>query len=200
MEVLIFIVFIVAAIANSKGKKDAQKRREEARRHQPPAYTPPPTAKSMPNGAFEWLEDIFTPPAAPAPLERPYAPAEPQPYTGSMAYDSSEGTGFESAPAMEGMPSMDSREGVSLQDPSRSARLSHTVHTVRPFTEGDHSHTESSMTGDVPCPPAAAGAASRVNASAHPALGLRFDPAGVRQGIIYAEILGKPRAMRMSQR
>lgn len=189
MEVLIFILFVVVAIVGNKGKRDAKKRQAEARRNQPPAYTPPPTANSLPGGAFEWLEDIFTP--QPQPGAQPYAPPYAQPASGSLSYDSSEGLGADGGgSSLEGMASLDSREGLSL----RGSSLSTLTHVVRPFTEGDHSHTESSITGDIPCPPARE-SALQAGAQALPSLGLRLDAAGVRQGILYAEILGKPRAL-----
>lgn len=168
MEALIFILFIVFAIAGNKGKAEAKKRREQARRVQPPAYTPPPTAAdALPGAAFDW-------PAEGAASENPV------PASGSLAYDSS-----------EGLNPVGDAEGVSLEGMRGS-------HVVRPFTEGTHSHIESSLTGDIPCPPVSAFQGGLPPRAAHRQAdtGLRLDLAGVRQGLIYAEILGKPRALR----
>lgn len=95
-------------------------------------------------------------------------------------------------------------------------------HVVMPSNLGGHAHVESSMTGIQDCPPefgkpsagritafnsaskkrttlaSSAGAESGVitiddKADAKP---FRFDPAEARNGLIYAEILGKPKALR----
>lgn len=186
MEVLLFILFIVFAIAGNRGKAEAKKRRQQqTRQGQPPAYTPPPTAaESLPGAAFDWAE-----PQGAMPYGDPSA-------WGSMAYDSPEGAGSggsPTGPSFEGMGG--SREGEDLPEQVAAAGLSTITHVVRPFTESEHSHTESSITGDIPCPPARAGQPA-APALAHPAhAGLRLDHSGVRQGILYAEILGKPRAL-----
>ena len=97
-------------------------------------------------------------------------------------------------------------------------------HVVQPSRATGHAHTESSMTGFEACPPgadrplaerlaafkaakAAAKDAPRPAApvgretAPRPAVlpaqaPFRFDPAEVRNGLIYAEILGKPKALR----
>lgn len=95
-------------------------------------------------------------------------------------------------------------------------------HVVRPSMESGHAHTESSLTGFKPCPPNAekpladrlaaykaakraaartiqtepAAEAPRVELHGEPACPFTWDPAAVRNGLIYAEILGKPKALR----
>ena len=97
-------------------------------------------------------------------------------------------------------------------------------HVVQPSRATGHAHTESSMTGFEACPPgadrplaerlaafkaakAAAKDAPRPAApvgretAPRPAVlpaqaPFRFDPAEARNGLIYAEILGKPKALR----
>lgn len=97
-------------------------------------------------------------------------------------------------------------------------------HVVQPSRATGHAHTESSMTGFEACPPgadrplaerlaafkAAKAAAKGAPRPAAPAGGgtapqpavlpaqapFRFDPAEARNGLIYAEILGKPKALR----
>lgn len=182
MEALLFILFIVLAIAGNKGKAEAKKRRQQARR-EPPAYTPPPTVgDALPGAAFDWQAEGTA--------------YEAVPVSGSLTYDSPEGPGARGgidSVFREGMP--DSQEG---QDPlSPSTHLTSITHIVRPFTEGDHSHTESSLTGGFSCPPVSGFPSGSPPRAAHrqAAAGLHLDLAGVRQGIIYAEILGKPRAL-----
>ncbi len=183
MEALLFILFIVLAIAGNKGKADARKRRQEARRAQQPAYVPPPTATdTLPGAAFDW------------PVEG--AAYEAAPASGSLAYDSPEGLDPDSSAggaSLEGLRASQEGEGPMPSE----ARLTAITHVVHPFTEGDHSHMESSLTGDMPCPPVSGFPGGPTPRAAHQtaASGLRLDLAGVRQGIIYAEILGKPRAL-----
>ena len=97
-------------------------------------------------------------------------------------------------------------------------------HVVQPSRATGHAHTESSMTGFEACPPGAdRPLAERLDAfkaakapakdaprpaapvgretAPRPAVlpaqaPFRFDPAEVRNGLIYAEILGKPKALR----
>ncbi|MEA4970280.1 MAG: hypothetical protein VB051_07075 [Candidatus Pelethousia sp.] len=183
MEALLFILFIVLAIAGNKGRADAKKRRQQARRAQPPAYAPPPTATdALPGAAFDW------------PVEG--AAYEAAPVSGSLAYDSSEGRGSNSSAggvSLEGLRASQEGEG-SLPSETRFTAI---THVVRPFTEGDHRHVESSLTGDMPCPRVSGFPGGAPPHAAHQtaASGLRLDLAGVRQGLIYAEILGKPRAL-----
>lgn len=114
--------------------------------------------------------------------------------------------------------------------PRQAASQPPRPHVVQPSRATGHAHTESSMTGFAPCPPAtaatqakgspaqqraaairpgrtaapapqAANAAPRVlmlEPSAQPAFA--FDLQQVRNGLIYAEILGKPKALRPTNR
>ena len=179
MEALLFILFVVLAIAGNKGAREAKQRRREARRATPPAYARPPTAMdALPGAAFDW----------PA----PGAAYEAAPTSGSLAYDSPEGSeagrGVDGV-SLEGIPA--SQEGEGPLPPE--TRLTSTTHVVRPFTEGNHSHMESSLIGDIPCPPVSGFQGGLPPRVAHrpAAAGLRLDLAGVRQGLIYAEILNK---------
>lgn len=187
MEILLFILFIVLAIAGNKNKAEQKKRQAQTRRRQPPAYTPPPTATdSLPGAAFDWQE---------APSYPAYDDSLPA--SGSMAYDSSEGLGMDAGGAFYEGQEVGSPEGK----PGPESSLSSVIHVVRPFTESGHSHTESSLTGNLPCPqppPAPPAAPYALPGAAHATarLGLRLDRAGARQGILYAEILGKPKALR----
>ncbi len=72
-------------------------------------------------------------------------------------------------------------------------------HVVTSTLEGGHTHTESSMTGEEDCPPPRPIASKQPDAEAVPAANagalLSFQTNSVLQGVLYAEILGKPRAL-----
>lgn len=119
--------------------------------------------------------------------------------------------------------------------PRQTAPQPQRPHVVQPSRATGHAHTESSMTGFAPCPPARASAPRSGNRGQNSSLGGRsnpapiaaqpgraaasasqpaaaapkvvsletsaqpafvFDPLQVRNGLIYAEILGKPKALR----
>lgn len=74
------------------------------------------------------------------------------------------------------------------------------THVVTSTLEGGHTHTESSMTGEEDCPPPKAAhrnpaeekmPAAQKNTGAL----VDFQPNSVLQGVLYAEILGKPKAL-----
>ena len=73
------------------------------------------------------------------------------------------------------------------------------THVVTSTLEGGHTHTESSMTGEEACPPPKAAAPKPVEKGekAVPAVGalLDFQTNSVLRGVLYAEILGKPKAL-----
>ena len=74
------------------------------------------------------------------------------------------------------------------------------THVVTSTLEGGHTHTESSMTGEESCPPPKAvtqkPAAVQTQPAAPAGALLDFHPNNVVQGILYSEILGKPKALR----
>ena len=73
------------------------------------------------------------------------------------------------------------------------------THVVTSTLEGGHTHTESSMTGEEACPPPKAAAVKppETGKSPAPETGalLNFQPSNVLQGVLYAEILGKPKSL-----
>ena len=176
-----------------------------------PAHTP-----SVPQrgSTFPGLADIFPDvgaqspaPAKPKPKRPPvddrFPDLAPAPEQGSLKGRSAEGLG-----TGRSMP------GVSFEGKNTvPAAASHSVrtdapHVVQSVTESSHYHIESSMTGITPpcapepAPPTQAQQA-QTNADAAydlPALaGLRhfvFDRGSVVQGLLYGEILGKPKALR----
>lgn len=226
MEIIILILFIVIAVASNKKKEQARKAEQEARRRaqggQP--YTPPPTpADAMPGAAFEPEgESIF--PTLPPNGRAPYVFEEGGGPRGSLRGGAVEGReaprGSLQGGAAEGREApRGSLQGGSTEGWGAGGSLGGGApipegplrpsfpHTVQSLTESPHRHMETSLTGDVPCPPVALvkpqpqrtgkyGAQPvPVVLSAH-AYNLSFAPEDVRKGILYAEILNKPRALR----
>ena len=72
------------------------------------------------------------------------------------------------------------------------------THVVTSTLEGGHTHTESSMTGEEACPPPKAAPkqpeAEKPHGESVGAL-LSFTPDSVVQGILFSEILGKPKGL-----
>ena len=73
------------------------------------------------------------------------------------------------------------------------------THVVTSTLEGGHTHTESSLTGEESCPPlkpaAQKPAAAAQTPDANPSPLLNLQSNAVLQGVLYAEILGKPKAL-----
>lgn len=221
--IFILVVFVVLRIIimqkQEKKKKEEQQRR--APQAETPQPVPAQASQIRPQPARP-ADDRF-PDVAPRPAPRPVRPARPRPAddrfpdltprdTGSMPYTSLEGGGrgvsmaYEST---EGTGGVGSIAYTSAEGPGgESGRLSHMdvtlrqtpEHVVQALTESDHTHMESSMTGAAPCPPDSApsvaqhDAAYAIRDTASPAAAFVFDRPSAIRGVLYAEILGKPRA------
>lgn len=72
------------------------------------------------------------------------------------------------------------------------------THTVAPSFETGHYHAETSMTGFEECPaePSGKQPPSAPVVAVAPHINLQFGEAEMVKGMIYAEILGKPKALR----
>ena len=116
-----------------------------------------------------------------------------------MNYASSEGTGASTegraAPGSLGVPG----PGMGRV---HAAPVSAARHVVKPLTESTHRHVESSITGieecrepQVPEPHERDAYADSIEETRLP-YGLTFGKNAVAQGVLYAEILGKPKALR----
>ncbi len=193
---ILFIAFIVISVVSSsnKKKKAEESRQKLAAQHraenQPPPsdprfYDPQPprpvqqrSARPQPDPRF------YDTPAQPARAQS--APAQQGRYaqTGSLSYASTEG--------MQG----DSTEGIGARVSTNvSASVKSRVsHTVRPVTESAHAHEETSITGIMPDCPDETIEEKAVSAPKAPLL--RFDHEAVVSGLIYSEILGRPKALR----
>lgn len=120
-------------------------------------------------------------------------------YGGSMNYVSTEGGGV----SAEGSAAPGSLGGTKpLQARPHPVTASVTQHVVKPLTESTHRHVESSMTGIEEChepavpQPHERDAYARSAEQAELPYRLMFNRDAVTQGVLYAEILGKPKALR----
>ncbi|MDR0841598.1 MAG: hypothetical protein LBN26_09515 [Christensenellaceae bacterium] len=185
MEFLVFLLFIAISIGvGAKNSKQAKARQQQntAARPAPPAAPRPAFVPDTTFGGQPVPRPAYRNPVAAAPnvAEMSARNAEPPAAThGSLTYQSLEGIGLE-----QDAPARGSAD-VSIR------------HTVRPFTESDHLHVESSLMDAEDCPPEEAEPGDSVDAYTPTQLGgLVWNHAAVTQGILYAEILGKPRALR----
>ena len=75
------------------------------------------------------------------------------------------------------------------------------THVVTSTLEGGHTHTESSMTGEESCPPPKSDMKKPLETGKNRAVQegaplLSFQTNSVLQGVLYSEILGKPKALK----
>lgn len=130
------------------------------------------------------------------------------PWICTCGYENSAGSKFchqcgkKFAPAVAQSGSLDynSSEGLSTEGES-AARGTTLRHVVKPMTESHHSHTESSMAGrDVPCEDSYAETeAADAYSSTEQSTAYSVDITNrerIIQGVLYSEILGKPKALR----
>jgi hypothetical protein len=88
---------------------------------------------------------------------------------------------------------------VKLRNPVITARVSYKgdLHVVKSFSEGGHTHQETSMTGNTDkCPPTGEEDYKAISVLKVGGIDLEFGISSIKQGILYSEILGKPRALR----
>lgn len=231
MDAIILLLIIASVVSkinkNNKAKKQEQAKGQGAARPQPQV-----DPHALPADAFDWdeedapdgqvtMEEMAArrkvyPPAAPAPVAAA-APRGPVPegagMPGSLGSPSGEGVGMGGslgAPSQEGQSQggslgAASTEGVGFGGSlPRSGPAPTRMHVVQPFTESNHSHGESSMTGFTPCPPQKPErfSSDEKKPAPSPALpyGLAFNRQSALQGLIYAEILGKPKALSKQRR
>jgi len=198
MPYLIIIIFIVVMIVNAKKQKEeAERRRQRAAQQTFPGQNQAPGPKPpYPPQASQTARPVQQGmPPRQAPAGDPRFPEYRQP-------DRRYAVPVPPAPAVrgasEGGADGEATASESRQNTLMEPRIS-TLHLVRPATESVHSHEESSMAGILECPPERAGSADE---GTSPAPRHRIFPAfhwsgdQLAAGIIYAEILGKPKALR----
>lgn len=229
MDTLVVLFVIIAVISNltKKSKEKAAKEKAKRARAQQAQQAKQPQAAQPHRPAAQQTtmgEDIFPwvtpepPKATPKPAQ-PTArqqdrPAEGQSVGGSLGGPFTEGRstqGSMAASSTEGLGTAEgtaSGEGVGMGGSLGGARPRQAAdrrsrHVVQPFTEGNHQHTESSMTGAMACPPVRESRRSEAKAAATvPAYSqtvgqynLSFDRNSLIAGFLYGEILGKPRSL-----
>lgn len=192
--ILVAIVWVVIGAAGNKKKQQARAEAEKqaaAQRQQPASAAPPQPRPAAPFSPY--FPDAQRPAPQPArPASQPQRPAPTQ----AM-----------SQPRMQQVPASRMQQGMQEGPASRMqtgpastlTELKQTQrHTLVPSDRSGHAHQETSMTGFEPdCPPetraAAVSAASRAYAGM-PAFS--WNPNAVLNGMVYAEILSKPKALR----
>ena len=173
--ILIVVVGILSSIANKKRKEEAKRKAD-----QPPASVSTQKKPGSPKSATTSRE------------------VRPSPSAASQR-SSASGRGVDSKwpwPTAE-------EKAKSKAKPAQSPNYGGTprfTHVVTSTLEGGHTHTESSMTGEEPCPPPKPNdLRQHPEAEKSPAANantlLNFQPNSVLQGVLYAEILGKPKSL-----
>lgn len=169
---LIVLVGIITSIT-SKKRKEEMKKKAEQRPGYPPQHSPYAPSKSTTANR----------------QQKPVSPA---------------------APNKKPTPGVDSKwpwptaaqKAQGKTKPAASGNYSGTpryTHVVTSTLEGGHTHTESSMTGEESCPPPKPApqkpAAVTTTPEANSGALLNLQTNSVLQGVLYAEILGKPKAL-----
>ncbi len=215
MDFLAILFIIIAIVGNLQRKK--QKQEEAARRKQaadatrsaapaPPAQPARPAARPVdprfPDFSSYEEERTHEKQATQVDLQEQQRKAEARRQTMAQARRDAQAAAAKRVAAVaEGETS---HPGVSPITESVGTRLEETKgrrHTLEASSLTGHSHMETSITGQgKPCPPEAATAAAPKTAAT--ALGfqtgnlnLKFDQPAVVAGLLYAEILGKPKAL-----
>ncbi len=167
LMVLIAVVGIAVSIANKKNTAKAKQARAAAQQREAAGGKP---------AASQGTQTRTSPAKAPAAPSK-FPPIGPSKRTSAAAQ----------------------RQQPKVAEPSYGGTPRYT-HVVTSTLEGGHTHTESSMTGEEACPPPKAAAARHPEAEPAPAANvgglLSFQPNCVLQGILFSEILGKPKSQR----
>ena len=173
---LIVVLGIVSSIA-SKKRKEEMKKKAEQRPGYPPQHSPYGQKTASPKTAT---------------ASRPSKPVSP------------------AVPNKKPTPGVDSKwpwptaaeRAQGKTKPAPSGNYGGTpryTHVVTSTLEGGHTHTESSMTGEESCPPPTPAAQHPAAAVQTPAANagtlLSFQTNSVLQGVLYSQILGKPKAL-----
>ena len=173
--ILIAILGIAASVANKKKTAEAQRKR-----------------KGFPEPG--------KPAAGPAPQSHPQSRS-----TSTRPSTTARNTTLSRTPSAPGTSKWPWPEQTGTQPKKKADDAAYGgtppyTHVVTSTLEGGHTHTESSMTGEEACPPPkAVKQQPKVEKTPAP-YGekmplLSFQPNSVLQGVLYAEILGKPKAL-----
>lgn len=183
MPWIIILIVIISIISKANKKKKAEEAAKKARQAQ--AFE---QASTPPQGRSARFPDEFegTPPrqaAEPAKRNNP-TQAEIEARRRAM---------------QQKLAAQQAKQAPPVQQRRQAPIQTTLTHVVKPVTESAHAHTESSMGGGEHCPPAVQTATIPAPTASEarvylPKLGFTRDE--VVKGILYAEILGKPKALR----
>lgn len=185
MPWIIILVVIVSVISSKNKKKKAEEARRAAERRQ--AFEQPPRPESRPARTADGAGE----PERPAPSQRPR----------QISMEELAGRNISSQAEPEARRrTVEPRKPLHQQVRPADTTL---THVVKPMTESSHAHTESSMGGGHTCPPEPSAPAVKrpapVCAESEPRVPLPklgFTRDELVKGILYSEILGKPKALR----
>ena len=173
---LIVVLGIVSSIA-SKKRKEEMKKKAEQRPGYPPQHSPYGQKTASPKTS---TTNRPSKPVSPAAPNKKVTPGVDSKWPWPMAAQKAQG---KTKPAPSG-------------NYGGTPRYTHVVTST---LEGGHTHTESSLTGEESCPPpkpaAQKPAAAAQTPDANPSPLLNLQSNAVLQGVLYAEILGKPKAL-----
>ena len=185
MPWIIILIVVISIISKASKKKKAEEAAKKAAQ-QAMAMEQNAAPRPVPQGRSARFPDEFAP-----------APAKPKPQPRQMMMDDlpkrKEPTPVEQE--------IRRRAEQQKKQQARTAPIDTTLtHVVKPVTESRHAHTESSMGGGESCPPKEAPVMPlAVHMSTEPKVDLPklgFSREEVVRGLLYAEILGKPKALR----
>lgn len=169
---LIVLVGIITSIT-SKKRKEEMKKKAEQRPGYPPQHSPYAPSKST-------TANQQQKPVSPAVPNKKPTPGVDSKWPWPTAAQKAQG---KTKPAPSG-------------NYSGTPRYTHVVTST---LEGGHTHTESSMTGEESCPPPKPApqkpAAVTTTPEANSGALLNLQTNSILQGVLYAEILGKPKAL-----
>lgn len=213
MEILLIFgvaVFFILSTVAKQNKKKAEQQAAEARRAQQAAQA------SQPQAPTQKYPPVQTPAAAPVqqypPMQAPAAasvqkyppvqaakaaPASPMSQVRPTAPAGTRvaGTGMREAPKashteIQATGFAESRGRAHVLEASSAGK-----HPLESSNYTGHAHQETSLTGDISCPPVPSHERTAQTEQAPVASAFRFDLSRAQQAVIYAEILGKPKAL-----
>ena len=172
--ILIVMIGILSSIASKKRKEEMKRKANQA-----PPYPPPHSPYGQPGGQAKAAQ--AKPAASAAQPAKPSTRGVDSKWPWPTADERAKG---QTAPKQKPAPAY--------------AGTPRYTHVVTSTLEGGHTHTESSLTGEEDCPPTQPakpelGAEQSAPAARGSLLG--FDGNSVLQGVLYAQILGKPKAI-----
>ncbi len=177
---LIVAAGIISSIA-SKKRKEEMKKKAEQRPGYPPQHSPFGQPTVPPKQA---TANRQTKPASPAVPNKKPTPGVDTKWPWPTAAEKAQG---------KTKPAAGNKPAAGYGGTPRY------THVVTSTLEGGHTHTESSMGGEESCPPPKAVpqnmAAAVQTPQADSGTLLNFKANGVLQGVLYAEILGKPKSL-----